>query len=60
VSDALRSEQPLAEALAGDPVVATVLDRNRIDELLDPAGYLGVTTTWIDRAIAARAKEASP
>jgi hypothetical protein len=34
-------------------VVGAVLDRSRIDELLDPAGYLGATRTWIDHALAA-------
>jgi 3-carboxy-cis,cis-muconate cycloisomerase len=45
-------------ALAADPVIGSVLDRSRIDELLDPAGYLGATHTWIERALADYAAEA--
>jgi 3-carboxy-cis,cis-muconate cycloisomerase len=45
-----------AEALAADPVIGAVLDRARIDELLDPGGYLGATGDWIDRALAAHEK----
>jgi 3-carboxy-cis,cis-muconate cycloisomerase len=41
-----------AAALAADPVIGGVLDRSHIDALLDPAGYLGATQTWIDRALA--------
>ena len=41
-----------AAALAADPVIGGVLDRSHIDDLLDPAGYLGATQTWIDRALA--------
>lgn len=46
-----------AMALAADPLVGTVLDRSGIDDLLDPAGYLGSTQIWIDRALAAYDKE---
>jgi 3-carboxy-cis,cis-muconate cycloisomerase len=42
-----------AEALAAEPRIAEVLDRPRIDELLQPSGYLGASETWIDRALAA-------
>jgi 3-carboxy-cis,cis-muconate cycloisomerase len=41
-----------AAALAADPMISAVLDTGRIEELLDPAGYLGATGTWIDRALA--------
>jgi 3-carboxy-cis,cis-muconate cycloisomerase len=60
VTDALRSGRPFADALADDPLVAKVFDRARIDELLDPAGYLGATATWIDRALAAHAEASDP
>jgi adenylosuccinate lyase len=33
--------------------VAGVLSAAELDELLDPAGYLGATATFIDRAIKA-------
>jgi 3-carboxy-cis,cis-muconate cycloisomerase len=41
-----------AAALKADAGIAAVLSRSRIDELLDPASYLGATQTWIDRALA--------
>jgi 3-carboxy-cis,cis-muconate cycloisomerase len=41
-----------AAALLRDRAIGGVLDRPRIEELLDPAGYLGATRTWIDRALA--------
>ena len=34
------------------PEVAAVLG-DRMDDLLDPAGYLGANDVWIDRALAA-------
>lgn len=43
----------LAERLAADPQVGAVLDRARLDELLDPAGYLGAYDELIDRALRA-------
>ncbi|HWC78358.1 MAG TPA: 3-carboxy-cis,cis-muconate cycloisomerase [Pseudonocardiaceae bacterium] len=42
----------LAELLAADPVVGKHLDRDRIAELLDPAGYLGSSAIFVDRALA--------
>jgi 3-carboxy-cis,cis-muconate cycloisomerase len=41
-----------AAALEADPVIGAVLDRGHIEQLLDPASYLGATQTWIDRALA--------
>jgi 3-carboxy-cis,cis-muconate cycloisomerase len=45
-------------ALAGDPVTGR-LGRDRIGELLEPAGYLGVASAWIDRALQDHRQEAS-
>ena len=42
-----------ADGLTRDPLVGTVLSRSQIDELLDPAGYLGASAIWIERALAA-------
>ena len=36
---------------ARDPLVGSVLARPQIDELLDPAGYLGASAVWIERAL---------
>ncbi|MFV2125108.1 3-carboxy-cis,cis-muconate cycloisomerase [Micromonospora sp. LOL_013] len=41
----------LAERLAANPQVSTVLSRAQLDELLDPAGYLGAYGELIDRAL---------
>ena len=46
-------------ALAADPVIAAALDRTRIEQLLDPASYLGATRTWIERALATYEAEVS-
>ncbi len=64
VSQAVRqapgAEGAFAAALAADPTVSAVLSRTEIDELLDPAGYLGATVTWIERALAAHDREQAP
>ena len=49
VRQAPGAEGAFAAALAADPTVSAVLSRTEIDELLDPAGYLGATVTWIER-----------
>lgn len=51
----------LGEVLAEDPVIGARLDKERIAELLDPAGYLGNAGTFVDRALRAhRARRDSP
>ena len=40
-----------ADELARDPAVAAALPAGELDALLDPAGWLGSTDTWIDRAV---------
>ncbi|MDQ2754518.1 MAG: adenylosuccinate lyase family protein [Actinomycetota bacterium] len=42
-----------ATELSAEPVIAAALDLDEIESLLDPAGYLGATDLWIDRALAA-------
>jgi 3-carboxy-cis,cis-muconate cycloisomerase len=42
---------PLADLLAADPMAGKYLERNRIDELLEPAHYLGATGAFIERAL---------
>ncbi len=44
--------RPLADALAEAPAVGHHLDRARIDELLSPDNYLGVSRGFIERALA--------
>ncbi len=49
---ALRERIPLAVALAREPAVTARLDAAAIAALTDPAGYLGSTAAFIDRALA--------
>jgi 3-carboxy-cis,cis-muconate cycloisomerase len=55
-ADAVRAialrEGDFAAGLAADPIVGQ-LGEDRIRELLDPSTYLGSSSTWIDRALAA-------
>ncbi|NIJ13210.1 3-carboxy-cis,cis-muconate cycloisomerase [Saccharomonospora amisosensis] len=50
---ALDGEGTVAELLAADPLVAAQLSRARIDELLDPSGYLGSAVVFVERSLAA-------
>lgn len=59
VANALNSPLPMAEALAIEPGMDSVLEHTSIEDLLDPTGYLGATSVWIDRVLAAHAKKAS-
>ncbi len=50
---ALAEKISLADALQRDHAVASRLDRAAIEQLIDPANYLGSTQGFIDRVIAA-------
>jgi 3-carboxy-cis,cis-muconate cycloisomerase len=50
---ALTEKISLADALERDPVVSARLNRAAIEQLIDPANYLGSTQGFIDRVIAA-------
>jgi 3-carboxy-cis,cis-muconate cycloisomerase len=50
---ALSETISLADALQRDPAVASRLDRAAIENLIDPANYLGSSQGFIDRVIAA-------
>jgi 3-carboxy-cis,cis-muconate cycloisomerase len=50
---ALTEQIPLADALERKPAVASRLNRAAIEQLIDPANYLGSTQGFIDRVIAA-------
>jgi 3-carboxy-cis,cis-muconate cycloisomerase len=50
---ALTENVSLADALQRDPVVSARLDRAAIEQLIDPANYLGSTQGFIDRVLAA-------
>jgi 3-carboxy-cis,cis-muconate cycloisomerase len=49
---AVAEGRPLADVLAEAPAVGRHLDRARIDELLSPDNYLGVSREFIERALA--------
>ena len=49
---AVEEGRPLADVLAEAPAVGRHLDRARIDELLSPDNYLGVSRGFIERALA--------
>jgi 3-carboxy-cis,cis-muconate cycloisomerase len=50
---ALAEKVSLADALARDPAVSSRLDRAAIEQLIDPASYLGSTRGFINRVVAA-------
>ena len=50
---ALSEDLSLADALERDSAVTARLDRKAIENLIEPANYLGSTQTFIDRLIAA-------
>jgi 3-carboxy-cis,cis-muconate cycloisomerase len=51
--ESLERSTPLAEALRARPPIASHLSAEAIGELLDPAGYLGSASEFVDRALAA-------
>lgn len=50
----------LVELLAADPLIGAHLNRVRIAELLDPQGYLGSATLFVERAVAQHRQQARP
>jgi 3-carboxy-cis,cis-muconate cycloisomerase len=48
-----QSGRPFAAELLEEPVLARLLSADELEELLDPAGYLGATAAFIDRALQA-------
>lgn len=51
---AVAERRHLREILAEDKAVSQHLTREGLDQLFDPLGYTGMTTTLIDRVLAAR------
>ncbi|TNC21190.1 lyase family protein [Amycolatopsis alkalitolerans] len=51
---ALAGEGELADLLAEDPLAGKHLTRQRIEQLLDPADYLGSARVFVDRVLAER------
>ncbi len=53
---AAKTGQPLIDLLADDTEIAKYADRRKLEELMDPANYLGVAGEMVDRVLAARKK----
>jgi 3-carboxy-cis,cis-muconate cycloisomerase len=53
VQQAARSGRSFRTGLLSDPAITSALSADEVDQLLDPAGYLGATSTFIDRALQA-------
>ena len=51
---AVEAGRPLLDVLLAAPEVVAHLDREHLERLLDPAGYLGVAGETVDRVLAAR------
>jgi 3-carboxy-cis,cis-muconate cycloisomerase len=46
----------LREVLGAEPQVSVELSATELDQLLDPAHYLGLAKEWVERAVAAHEK----
>ncbi len=51
---ALETGKPLIDHLKSNPDITKALDVNRLEQLVDPANYLGVASAMIDRVLAGR------
>jgi 3-carboxy-cis,cis-muconate cycloisomerase len=51
VAASVAENRPLRDVLADFAEITSVLSAGRLDELLDPVRYLGMTQTFIDRAL---------
>jgi 3-carboxy-cis,cis-muconate cycloisomerase len=57
VAAAARADGAFRDALLARPAIAAHLDEAQIDDLLDPAGYLGASGELIGRALARADRE---
>src|SRR5665647_2424233 len=54
--DVIKTGRPLIDLLAEDKEISKHADRKRLEELVDPANYLGVAGEMVDRVLAMRKK----
>jgi 3-carboxy-cis,cis-muconate cycloisomerase len=54
--EAMNANKPLIELLAADKQIAEHADRKRLEELMDPANYLGAAGEMVDRVLKKRGK----
>lgn len=52
--EALKKGQPLIDALSENKEIAKHADRKKLEELMDPANYLGVAGEMVDRVLGMR------
>ena len=52
-------EGQLVDLLAADDRISAHFDRDALERLLDPTNYLGLSTTFVDRALSAHAQTSS-
>lgn len=54
--EVVRTGRPLIDLLAEDKEISQHADRKKLEELVDPANYLGVAGEMVDRVLAMRGK----
>lgn len=52
--DVIKTGRPLIDLLAEDKEISRHVDRKKLEELVDPANYLGVAGEMVDRVLAMR------
>lgn len=52
--DVIKTGRPLVDLLAEDKEISRHVDRKKLEELVDPANYLGVAGEMVDRVLAMR------
>jgi 3-carboxy-cis,cis-muconate cycloisomerase len=57
---AIEGGRPLIDVLAEEPAVARHLDRRRLNELFDPANYVGESGAVVDRVLARYSEVGAP
>jgi 3-carboxy-cis,cis-muconate cycloisomerase len=54
--DVVKTGRPLIDLLEEDQEISKHADRKKLEELVDPANYLGVAGEMVDRVLAMRGK----
>jgi len=52
--EVVKSGRPLIDLLAEDKEISKHADRNKLEQLVDPANYLGVAGDMVDRVLKMR------
>ena len=59
-AEAMTQSRPLLDVLADTPAVHEHISREQLQQLLDPANYLGVAGDWVDQVLMARKTKHRP